>query len=195
MFTTVDCNTCLEHLWVQYRVEFNYQTCLGFFLFVWGFFRWSHDKHVITRKYEWMSHRLVDKLMEALLENETDVEAEITFACIFGSVVLKWNEGECSLPESQCVFTAEFEMLWERVTNCVQFPLSSWWNCVHFEAWKSLRVTNPPHVMGIFLVLLQIKHMMAFIEQEANEKAEEIEAKVKPTLTTVPLLVVFLNLY
>lgn len=33
--------------------------------------------------------------------------------------------------------------------------------------------------MGIFLVLLQIKHMMAFIEQEANEKAEEIEAKVK----------------
>lgn len=38
---------------------------------------------------------------------------------------------------------------------------------------------KPPHVMGIFLVLLQIKHMMAFIEQEANEKAEEIEAKVK----------------
>lgn len=28
--------------------------------------------------------------------------------------------------------------------------------------------------------------MMAFIEQEANEKAEEIEAKVKPKLTTVP---------
>lgn len=27
-------------------------------------------------------------------------------------------------------------------------------------------------------VLLQIKHMMAFIEQEANEKAEEIDAKV-----------------
>lgn len=27
--------------------------------------------------------------------------------------------------------------------------------------------------------LLQIKHMMAFIEQEANEKAEEIDAKVK----------------
>lgn len=26
--------------------------------------------------------------------------------------------------------------------------------------------------------LLQIKHMMAFIEQEANEKAEEIDAKV-----------------
>lgn len=26
---------------------------------------------------------------------------------------------------------------------------------------------------------LQIKHMMAFIEQEANEKAEEIDAKVK----------------
>lgn len=25
---------------------------------------------------------------------------------------------------------------------------------------------------------LQIKHMMAFIEQEANEKAEEIDAKV-----------------
>lgn len=50
--------------------------------------------------------------------------------------------------------------------------------------------------MGIFLVLLQIKHMMAFIEQEANEKAEEIEAKVTPTLTTVPLPVVFFfNLY
>lgn len=26
---------------------------------------------------------------------------------------------------------------------------------------------------------VQIKHMMAFIEQEANEKAEEIDAKVK----------------
>lgn len=31
----------------------------------------------------------------------------------------------------------------------------------------------------LFSVLLQIKHMMAFIEQEANEKAEEIDAKVK----------------
>lgn len=30
-----------------------------------------------------------------------------------------------------------------------------------------------------FLSLVQIKHMMAFIEQEANEKAEEIDAKVK----------------
>lgn len=30
---------------------------------------------------------------------------------------------------------------------------------------------------------LQIKHMMAFIEQEANEKAEEIDAKVKSVLT------------
>lgn len=29
-----------------------------------------------------------------------------------------------------------------------------------------------------FFFLLQIKHMMAFIEQEANEKAEEIDAKV-----------------
>lgn len=29
------------------------------------------------------------------------------------------------------------------------------------------------------LSCLQIKHMMAFIEQEANEKAEEIDAKVK----------------
>lgn len=29
------------------------------------------------------------------------------------------------------------------------------------------------------LASLQIKHMMAFIEQEANEKAEEIDAKVK----------------
>lgn len=28
-------------------------------------------------------------------------------------------------------------------------------------------------------LMLQIKHMMAFIEQEANEKAEEIDAKVK----------------
>lgn len=46
--------------------------------------------------------------------------------------------------------------------------------------------------MEIFLLLLrQIKHMMAFIEQEANEKAEEIEAKVKSTLTTVPPSVVF----
>lgn len=31
----------------------------------------------------------------------------------------------------------------------------------------------------LFPLLLQIKHMMAFIEQEANEKAEEIDAKVK----------------
>lgn len=31
----------------------------------------------------------------------------------------------------------------------------------------------------LFSFLLQIKHMMAFIEQEANEKAEEIDAKVK----------------
>lgn len=31
----------------------------------------------------------------------------------------------------------------------------------------------------LFSLLLQIKHMMAFIEQEANEKAEEIDAKVK----------------
>ena len=30
---------------------------------------------------------------------------------------------------------------------------------------------------GVFL--LQIKHMMAFIEQEANEKAEEIDAKAR----------------
>ena len=27
-------------------------------------------------------------------------------------------------------------------------------------------------------MLFQIKHMMAFIDQEANEKAEEIDAKV-----------------
>lgn len=40
------------------------------------------------------------------------------------------------------------------------------------EAWSSLS--------WMFLSsLLQIKHMMAFIEQEANEKAEEIDAKVK----------------
>lgn len=51
--------------------------------------------------------------------------------------------------------------------------------------------------MGIFLVLpLQIKHMMAFIEQEANEKAEEIEAKVELTLTlTVRLPVVFFLIF
>ena len=29
------------------------------------------------------------------------------------------------------------------------------------------------------LLLFQIKHMMAFIEQEANEKAEEIDAKAE----------------
>lgn len=40
-------------------------------------------------------------------------------------------------------------------------------------------MSQTPHTTGIFLLLLQIKHMMAFIEQEANEKAEEIEAKVK----------------
>lgn len=32
--------------------------------------------------------------------------------------------------------------------------------------------------MYFFCPRLQIKHMMAFIEQEANEKAEEIDAKV-----------------
>ena len=42
--------------------------------------------------------------------------------------------------------------------------------------------------MGIFPVL-QIKHMMAFIEQEANEKAEEIEAKVKPTVLFIYLFI------
>lgn len=36
-----------------------------------------------------------------------------------------------------------------------------------------------PAENGFFSLLLQIKHMMAFIEQEANEKAEEIDAKVK----------------
>ena len=32
---------------------------------------------------------------------------------------------------------------------------------------------------SITIFCLQIKHMMAFIEQEANEKAEEIDAKVR----------------
>ena len=36
----------------------------------------------------------------------------------------------------------------------------------------------PPHYSGLMSFLFQIKHMMAFIEQEANEKAEEIDAKV-----------------
>lgn len=31
---------------------------------------------------------------------------------------------------------------------------------------------------NLMLFLFQIKHMVAFIEQEANEKAEEIDAKV-----------------
>ncbi len=39
-----------------------------------------------------------------------------------------------------------------------------------------------PHRYWMVLLLIpisfQIKHMMAFIEQEANEKAEEIDAKV-----------------
>lgn len=34
-------------------------------------------------------------------------------------------------------------------------------------------------VMCIYLYYFQIKHMMAFIEQEANEKAEEIDAKAE----------------
>lgn len=38
------------------------------------------------------------KLMETLLEYETYVEAEISFACKFGFGVLKYNEEECSLP-------------------------------------------------------------------------------------------------
>lgn len=33
--------------------------------------------------------------------------------------------------------------------------------------------------LGDFESLFQIKHMMAFIEQEANEKAEEIDAKAE----------------
>ena len=34
------------------------------------------------------------------------------------------------------------------------------------------------------LSCLQIKHMMAFIDQEASEKAEEIDAKVSSTALT-----------
>lgn len=37
-----------------------------------------------------------------------------------------------------------------------------------------------------FCLCPQIKHMMAFIEQEANEKAEEIDAKV-PTHVRSPI--------
>ncbi len=33
-------------------------------------------------------------------------------------------------------------------------------------------------VLLLIPISFQIKHMMAFIEQEANEKAEEIDAKV-----------------
>jgi len=36
-----------------------------------------------------------------------------------------------------------------------------------------------PYLLIDSYFLLQIKHMMAFIEQEANEKAEEIDAKAE----------------
>lgn len=38
---------------------------------------------------------------------------------------------------------------------------------------------------------LQIKHMMAFIEQEANEKAEEIDAKVQSHTDRMDFFFVF----
>lgn len=34
------------------------------------------------------------------------------------------------------------------------------------------------YIQFLTILCFQIKHMMAFIEQEANEKAEEIDAKV-----------------
>ena len=42
----------------------------------------------------------------------------------------------------------------------------------------SCEITLSSTVM-LALLLFQIKHMMAFIEQEANEKAEEIDAKAE----------------
>lgn len=46
--------------------------------------------------------------------------------------------------------------------------------------------THTSTVMCIFF--FQIKHMMAFIDQEASEKAEEIDAKVNPDVSPDGLL-------
>jgi V-type H+-transporting ATPase subunit E len=42
---------------------------------------------------------------------------------------------------------------------------------------NSFSQSNPQKLISIHF--FQIKHMMAFIEQEANEKAEEIDAKAE----------------
>lgn len=129
------------------------------------------------------------KLMKSLLEYETYVEVEISIACKFGFGVLKYNEEACSLPHV-CVH--------DRVWNVARrgwtaaFRSHCYAKSVYTLKPGSVCTSQTPHTTGIFLLLLQIKHMMAFIEQEANEKAEEIEAKVKASWTTVPPPVGFL---
>ena len=39
--------------------------------------------------------------------------------------------------------------------------------------------TTEPNPFSIYFFSKQIKHMVAFIEQEASEKAEEIDAKAE----------------
>ena len=49
-----------------------------------------------------------------------------------------------------------------------------------FNTWlSSLDPRTGPNPFSIYIFSKQIKHMVAFIEQEASEKAEEIDAKAE----------------
>lgn len=67
-----------------------------------------------------------------------------------------------------------FSLHWSRSNT-------QWWNWIRAksEKCKTNVCEKGFNVILYDLSCLQIKHMMAFIEQEANEKAEEIDAKVK----------------
>lgn len=61
---------------------------------------------------------------------------------------------------------------------------------IHMKSVNYAAVKKGREIEQNFLFCLcvsQIKHMMAFIEQEANEKAEEIDAKVKTHAWRSPL--------
>lgn len=104
-------NTCESS--IVWNLTIRHGCFFGFFLFGWVvFFRWSHDKHVITRKYEWMSHRLDAKVDE--------------------NFTRKWNR--CRSRNHLCMYiwVCCFKVKWRgvfftRVTMCIH---SRVWNVV-----------------------------------------------------------------